>query len=200
MDVKRKALIATGLVAFWGGLAYWQWLGMPDPVHLPLANVSGKAVSPARTVSPSSPSGGLRVHLEQLASARTQREATFTTPRNIFAVPGSDGTLSVMRDVAGGQVSDQATEQALQQQVASLELAQYRYLGFVRMGDSAASRNMAVLTKNDEVVVGRAGQHLEQHLVVKSVSPESVTLRDLQAHIDHTVPLTEEAAGTQPQP
>ena len=68
------------------------------------------------------------------------------------------------------------------------------------MGDSAASRNMAVLTENDEVVVGRAGQHLERHLVVKSVSPESVTLRDLQAHIDHTVPLTEEAAGPSPSP
>lgn len=198
MDAKRKALIATGLVVLWGGLAYWQWLAMPDPVHLPLANVSGKAVSSARTSSPSAPAGGLRVHLEQLASARTQREATFTTPRNIFAVPGSDGTLSVIGAGTGGQVPEQATEQALQQQEASLELAQYRYLGFVRMGDTAASRSMAVLTKNDEVVVGRAGQHLERHLVVKSVSPESVTLRDLQAKIDHTVPLTEEAAGPQP--
>lgn len=201
MDTKRKALIATGLVALWGGLAYWQWVAIPDPVHLPLANVSGKAVSSVRSISPSSPSGGLRVHLEQLASARTQREATFTAPRNIFAVPGSDGTLSVIGAVSGSQVSEQATAEALQQQVASLELAQYRYLGFVRMGESANSnRNMAVLSKNDEVVVGRAGQHLERHLVVKSVSPESVTLRDLQAHVDHTVPLTEDAAVSQPQP
>ena len=111
MDARRKVLVAGGLVALWGGLAYWQWLAMPDPVHLPLANVSGKAMPSARPISPSSPSGGLRVHLEQLASARTQREATFTAPRNIFAVPGSDGTLSVMREVAGGQVPEQATEQ-----------------------------------------------------------------------------------------
>lgn len=199
MDAKRKALIATGLVAIWGGLAYWQWVAMPDPVHVPLANVAGKAALSARAISPS---GGLRVHLEQLASARTQREATFTTPRNIFAVPGSDGTLSVVGDVVGGQAApDQVTGQALEQQAASLELAQYRYLGFMRIGEFANSkRNMAVLSKNDEVVVGRAGQHLERHLVVKSVTPESVTLRDLQARIDHTVPLTEVAADPQPQP
>jgi len=199
MDVKRKALIATGLVALWGGLAYWQWVALPDPAHLPLANVSGKAALSARAISPS---GGLRVHLEQLASARTQREATFTTPRNIFAVPGSDGTLSVVGDVVGSQAApDQVTAQALEQQAASLELAQYRYLGFMRMGESTNSnRNMAVLSKNDEVMVGRAGQHLERHLVVKSVTPESVTLRDLQARIDHTVPLTEVAAEPQPQP
>ncbi|MEQ1794434.1 MAG: hypothetical protein ABL970_09610 [Nitrospira sp.] len=198
MDATRKALIATGLVMLWGGLAYWQWVALPDPAHLPLANVSGKTAGSART---STPSGGLRVHLEQLATARTQREATFTTPRNIFAVPGSDGTLSVVGDVAGGQAPEPVTAQMLQQQVASLELAQYRYLGFVRMGESANSKlNMAVLSKNDEVVVGRAGQYLEQHLVVKSVTPESVTLRDLQARIDHTVPLTEDAAVPQPQP
>lgn len=198
MDAKRKALIAIGLVVLWGGLAYWQWGAMPDPVRLPLANVSGKAALSARAISPS---GELRVHLEQLASARTQREATFTTPRNIFAVPGSDGTLSVVSDVVGGQAPDQVTAQALQQQVASLELAQYRYLGFVRMGESANNnRNTAVLSKNDEVVVGRAGQHLERYLVVKTVTPESVTLRDLQARIDHTVPLTEDAPGPQPQP
>ena len=108
MDAKRKALIATGLVAIWGGLAYWQWVAMPDPVHAPLANVSGKAAVSVRAISPS---GGLRVHLEQLASARTQREATFTTPRNIFAVPGSDGTLSVVGDVIGSQaVPDQVRE------------------------------------------------------------------------------------------
>lgn len=198
MDAKRKALIATGLVAIWGGLAYWQWVAMPDPVHVPLANVSGKAALSARA---GSPSGGLRVHLEQLASARTQREATFTTPRNIFALPGSDGTLSVVGNVAGGQAPDQVPAETLQQQAASLELAQYRYLGFMRIGESANSkRNMAVLSKNDEVVVGRAGQHLERHLVVKSVTPESVTLRDLEARIDHTVPLTEIAAEPQAQP
>ncbi len=196
MDAKQKALIAIGLVALWGGLVYRQWGALPDPVRLPLANTSGPASLLARPISRM---GGLRVHLEQLASARTQREATFTAPRNIFAAPGSDGAVSAVGDGSDGRRTDQASEQALQQQAASLELDQYRYLGFVRMGESAKSTgNTAVLSKNEEVLIGRVGQHLERHLVVKAITPESVTLRDTQARVDHTVPLTEDAAGPQP--
>lgn len=197
MDAKRKALIAIGLVAVWGAVAYWQWGGLPEPVRVPLANVSGSAPVGNRQTAQS---GGLRVHLEQLDAARTQRQATFTTPRNIFALPGSDGTLSIPGQMTGMPSPDQPSVQDLQQQAASLELAQYRYLGFVRMEESASrTGNTAVLSKNDEVMIGRAGQHLEPHLVVKAVTAESVTIRDVQARIDHTVPLTEDAAGP-PQP
>jgi hypothetical protein len=196
MDAKRKALIAIGLVALWGGVAYWQWGARPDPVRMPLANTTGPASSLAR---PLSRTGGLRVHLEQLASARTQREATFTAPRNIFAASGSDGTLSATGDGSEGGQASQVSEQALQQQAASLELDQYRYLGFVRMGESAkGTGNTAVMSKNEEVIIGRVGQSLERHLVVKAITPDSVTLRDTQARVDHTVPLTEDAAEPQP--
>lgn len=196
MDANRKALIAIALVALWGGVAYWQWGALPDPVRIPLANTSGPASSLARPISRT---GGLRVHLELLASARTQREATFTAPRNIFAAPGSDGTLAAAGDGSDGGQPNQGSEQALLQQAASLELEQYRYLGFVRMGESAKSTgNTAVLSKNEEVVIGRVGQHLERDLVVKAITPESVTLRDTRARVDHTVPLTEDAAGPQP--
>ncbi|NOS78371.1 MAG: hypothetical protein HOP35_10535 [Nitrospira sp.] len=191
MDAKQKALIAIGLVALWGGLAYRQWGALPDPVRLPLANTSGPASLLARPISRT---GGLRVHLEQLASARTQREATFAEPRNIFAAPGSDGALSAAGDRSDGGQPDQVSEQA-----TSLELDQYRYLGFVRMGESAkGAGHTAVLSKNEEVVIGRVGQHLERHLLVKSITPESVTLRDTQARIDHTVPLTEDADEPRP--
>ena len=197
MDAKRKALIAIGLVAVWGGVAYWQWGSLPEPIRVPLVNISGAA--PAEIRQPAQ-SGGLRVHLEQLDAARTQRQAAFTTPRNIFALPGSDGTLSLPGQMAGMSSPDQPSVQDLQQQAASLELAQYRYLGFVRMEESASrTGNTAVLSKNDEVMIGRAGQHLEPHLIVKTVTAESVTIRDIQARVDYTVPLREEAAGP-PQP
>ncbi|SPP66112.1 hypothetical protein [Nitrospira lenta] len=196
MDAKRKALIAIGLVALWGGVAYWQWGTLPDPVRVPLVNTSGPVSSLARSISRT---GGLRVHLEQLASARTQREATFTAPRNIFAASGLDGTLSASGDGSDSGQLNQASEEALQQQAASLELDQYRYLGFVRMGESTEnSGNTAVLSKNEEVMISRVGQRLERHLVVKAITPESVTLRDTQARVDHTVPLTEDAAEPQP--
>lgn len=196
MDAKQKALIAIGLFALWGGMAYWQWGARPDPVRIPLANISGPASPLGRSISRT---GGLRVHLEQLASARTQREATFTAPRNIFVAPGSDGILPAAGDGSEGGPTNQVSEQALQQQAASLELDQYRYLGFIRMGESASSTgNTAVLSKDEDVMVGRVGQHLERHLVVKAITSESVTLRDTHARVDHTILLTEDAAGPQP--
>jgi len=196
MDAKRKLFIAIGLAALWGGVGYWQWGALPDPVRLPLVNLSGPAASHPGSISRA---GGLRVHLEQLASARTQREATFTAPRNIFVAPGSDGAVSAAGDRSDGGRGAQASEQALHQQAVSLELDQYRYLGFVRMDEAAkGAGNTAVLSKNEEVVIGRVGQRLERHLVVKAITPEHVTLRDTQARVDHTVPLMEEAAEQQP--
>ena len=106
MDANRKALIAIALVALWGGVAYWQWGALPERVRMPLANISGPASSLARSISRT---GGLRVHLEQLASARTQREATFTAPRNIFAAPGSDG-LSAAGDGSDGCIGPAASQ------------------------------------------------------------------------------------------
>lgn len=198
MDVTRKKLIVASLIVLWGGLAYWQWMALPDQARVPLANVSGQPLSSPRAIPSLSP-GGLRVHLEQLASAGTQREAMFTAPRNIFALPGSDGTLAIAGEGGSAPVPDQVSNQTLQQQAVSLELAQYRYLGFVRIGEAASgTKNTAVLSKNDEVVIGRVGQRLEPHLVVKAVTPENVTLRDIQASIEHTIPLTEDAVTPQP--
>lgn len=196
MDRNRKVALAIGLVLLWIGLAYWQWGGMAEPVRVPLTNVSGVGGAVHRQTAQQA---GLRVNLELLAAARTQRETSFTAPRNIFAVPRADGTLPVTGEIAGISPPEQVSQQTVEQQAAALELAQYRYLGFVRIGEATDRRqNMAVLSKDDEVVVRRAGQALEPHLVVKAVTPENVTLRNTQAHLDHTVPLMEEAVPVQP--
>jgi hypothetical protein len=52
---------------------------------------------------------------------------------------------------------------------------------------------VAVLSKNNEdVVVVKVGDRVEEHLVLKAITPESVTIRDTGANIDQTVPLSEE--------
>jgi hypothetical protein len=189
MDAKKKTFLALILGVFWIGLAIWQWGTMKEPVRVPLTNVTGP---PTSGQTAKAKSGGLRVNLELLASARTQREETFSAPRNIFAVPSPDGTLSVGRDTP--QVSEQspAPEQALLEQVAMVEMAQYRYLGFLRLGEGRTNKDMAVLSKNEEVVVAKVGDHVEKHLVLKAITPESVTIRDTGTRIDQTVPLSEE--------
>ena len=77
---KMMALATIGLL--WGGILAWEWLTMEEPVRVSLMNVSGPA---ARSLAPRGTGDGLHVQLDLLAAARTQREMTFTTPRNIFA-------------------------------------------------------------------------------------------------------------------
>ena len=183
---KISALIALGLL--WGGILTWEWLTLEEPMRVPLTNVSGTA---SATRATRGVVDGLHVQLDLLAAARTQREMTFTLPRNIFVPPHSDDT-GVAR--ANQSESDPGLEQAQHQQTALDGLAQFHYLGFVRMEEGWRKKGeLAVLTKNDDVHVVRTRETLEDHVVVKAITQESVTLQDRKARVEHTVLLSEEA-------
>jgi hypothetical protein len=191
MDARQKIMLAAVLFLAWVGLAAWQWGAWKEPVRVPLVNVAGLASSAQPTNTKGS---GLRVYLELLEAARIERETTFAAPRNIFALPSSDGTLPVVTETASQVVDqDSSPENVALQQVVSAELAQYKYLGFVRL-DTGRKKNkdIAVLSKNEEVVVGKVGDRVEEHLVLKAITPEGVTIRDTGSSIDQNVPLSEE--------
>jgi hypothetical protein len=183
---KIAALVALGLL--WGGIIAWEWLVVEEPVRVPLANVSGPASTPRATRGTVD---GLHVQLDLLAAARTQREMTFTLPRNIFAPPRPDDS-GVAR--ANQSEFDPEAEEGLRQQEVLAGLAQFHYLGFVRMEEGWRKKGeLAVLTKNDDLHVVRAGETVEEHVVVKAITQESVTLQDRQSRVEHTVLLSEEA-------
>ena len=185
---QKKGLVLATIGLLWGGILAWEWLAVEEPVRVPLTNVSGLA-STARarrgTID------GLHVQLDLLAAARTQREMTFTPPRNIFAPPRPDDSGATR---ANQSEFDPGSEQALRQQEVLAGLAQFHYLGFVRMeGGWRKKGELAVLTKNDDLHVVRTGETVEDHVVVKAITQESVTLQDRQSRVEHTVLLSEEA-------
>lgn len=185
---QKKIAALVGLGLLWGGIVAWEWMTMAEPVRVPLTNVSGpgSASRASRGVV-----DGLRVQLDLLAAVRTQREMTFTPPRNIFAPPRADDTRVANTNQSE---SDPGVEQAQHQQAALDGLAQFHYLGFVRMEEGWRKKGeMAVLTKNDDVHVVRTGETVEDQVVVKAITQESVTLQDRQARVEHTVLLSEEA-------
>jgi len=185
---QKKGLVLATIGLLWGGILAWEWLAAEEPVRVPLTNVSGLASSArARrgTVD------GLHVQLDLLAAARTQQEMTFTTPRNIFALPRPDDTGAAR---APQSELDSGSEQALRQQEVLAGLAQFHYLGFVRMEEGwRKNGELAVLTKNDDLHVVRTGETVEDHVVVKAITQESVTLQDRQSRVEHIVLLSEEA-------
>ena len=189
MDIRRKkVLVLAALGTLWVGLFLWQWYSVEEPVRVPLTNVSGASASPAR--------GGddnLHVQLDLLAAARTQREMLFATPRNIFALP-STGAINASRPA-------EMPEASLRQQAVAADFAQFHYLGFVRTGEEwQKKQNVAVLTKNDDLLVVKAGETIDKHVVVKAITQESVTLVDRESRLEYTVLLSEEPESPAPAP
>jgi hypothetical protein len=181
---KMKALAI--LLAVWGVLASWQWYASKEPQKVPLTNVSGPASS---VPAAGGFEEGLHVRLELMASARTQRETTFATPRNIFLLP-------VNSEAAPPRVESGA--ESAQTPSDASGLGQFQYLGFVRMETEQEPKGpLAVLTRADDVYVVRKGELIDGRVVVKAITHESVTLQDRQSHQEYTVLLAEEAA-TQP--
>jgi hypothetical protein len=185
---QKKITALVGLGLLWGGIIGWEWLTMEEPERVPLTNVSG----PASVSRPTRGRvDGLQVQLNFLAATRTQREITFTPPRNIFAPLRTDvsGAASANR-----QEVDTGSEQALRQQAALAGLALFHYLGFVRAEEVSQKKGeMAVLTKKDDLHVVRTGETVEDHVVVKAITQESVTLLDRQSRVEHTVLLSKDA-------
>ena len=183
---KITALVGLGLL--WGGIIGWEWLTVEEPVRVPLTNVSGLASVPRPTRGRVD---GLQVQLNLLAASRTQREITFTPPRNIFALLRTDASGAAS---ANGPGVDAGSEQVLRQQAALAGLALFHYLGFVRSEEvSRKEGEMAVLTKKDDLHVVRTGETVEDHVVVKAITQESVTLLDRQSRVEHTVLLSKDA-------
>jgi len=185
---QKKIAALAGLGLLWGGILASEWLTMEEPVRVPLTNVSG---SGSTTRGTRGAVDGLRVQLDLLAAARTQREMTFTPPRNIFAPPRPDDS-GVAR--ANQPELDPGSGQALLQETVIAGLAQFHYLGFVRMEDGWRKKGqLAVLTKNDDLHIVRTGETVEDHVMVKTITEESVTLQDRRSRVEYTVLLSEEA-------
>lgn len=194
MGTKTKNILASGLVVLWVGLAAWQWNRMEEPQRVPLTNVTGPVSSGNQAVAAGT---GWRVNLGLLTSADIQRESSFTAPRNIFATPRGDGSLPLGLEAAVEIQPDSVSGETVAEQVEVEEPAQYRYLGFLRMGESQQkNKDIAVLSKDDEVMVLKVGDHVDDHVILRAITAESVIVRDTATRVEQTVPLSEAPAET----
>ncbi|MDH5347943.1 MAG: hypothetical protein OEW13_08545 [Nitrospira sp.] len=192
METRDKMILAISLILLWVGLAAWQWRFMEEPSRLPLTNITGSASSSQQAEGTGS---SRRVNLGLLASAGIQREASFIAPRNIFAVPRPDGSLLLSQGPALENHQESLPNESVAEQPEAAESAEYRYLGFLRIGESRQKTNaIAVLRKDDEVMVLKVGDHVDNHWILRAITAESVTMRDTDTRMDKTVLLSEETA------
>lgn len=215
----KQALLLSSLVALWIGLLIWQFGYSSEPARMPLTHISGPKVG-GRTPAPPA-RGGLQVHLDRLAAIKGQRQATFSTPRNIFAsllppaepvsVPDpaprrgrSRGSAKPVppQDTAEPQVEEEKgpTAEDIARLRIATELNLFRYVGFMAVGDgSKKKKTMAVVVKDEEMHLLQVGDTIAGEVLVKAVSPTEITLQDLASKITQVIPVTDEP-GTGGQP
>lgn len=188
MDGKQKAMVAGALILAWAGLAVSQWDLLKEPARVPLTNITGPATEDRDLERRR---GGLHVNLRLLKATAVQRDTTDMMPRNIFTMTTVEETLPVNPVAIPEQASSTET---FAEQGGVQESGQFKYLGFLRIGEKPLrSKSVAVLRKDDEVLVLKAGDHIDDHLMLKKITPDSVTVRDSGTQAEQTVGLSEEA-------
>ncbi len=193
---RHQLLLLAVLCLIWAGLVVWRVAEWEEPARVPLLNVSGMASGqPAPTRLASS---GLHVNLDLLEASRRLRDATFTIPRNIFAPPRADAAPAMNAVQPLQAESNHDSPEALPQQAASAELVQFRYLGYMQLGDGLGKREVALLVKQEEVHVVKAGETIEERFVVKTITPDAVTLQETGSRVEQIVPLAQEPEPQQP--
>ena len=118
-----------------------------------------------QTVAQGKTGASLRVDLDQLVASRTQREGTFATPKNIFSLARSGEPRTESSEPQLPVNRPLTTEEELSQQVTAADLAQFRYLGFFYLGSlRQEGREIALLVKNEDLHIVRAGEIIQQRV------------------------------------
>jgi hypothetical protein len=190
MDATKKVMMAGSLILVWAALAVSQWNLLEAPVRVPLTNVTGLATGGRQL---DGRGGELHVNLSLLKATAMERDATYMVPRNIFSMTPIEGTLSVNSGVVVPNQEETHATETLTEQGDAVESKPIRYLGFLRMGEGPrSSKSVAVLRKDDDVLVLKAGDRIDDRLVLKKITPESVTVRDSGAQLERIVGLSDE--------
>ena len=225
---KNQGLLLLTLVVLWIGLLVWQFGHSSEQERVPLTHVSGQRTVGKAPVAAAS-GGNLQVHLERLAAIKGQREATFSTPRNIFASllppepvvppppaprrgrgrgpaklasPAEEPVVEAPQNEEEPTVEEPKgpTPEEIERLRIATELNQFRYVGFMAVGGgSQKKKNMAVVVKNDEMHVVQVGEVIAGEVLVKAVSMSEITLQDVASKITQVIPVTD-APGAEGQP
>ena len=170
MRPRTRWMLLVIIFGIWIGAATWVFTQSPEPQRVSLTHVSGQK---GKSQAGQRKSGSdVKIHLELLTANRQRTEKGFTSPKNIFAAvfPGQG---SASGGIATSPVV-QPTHQELALEAGRQELAQFRYLGRL----SRAGRSEVFLAKGNALYIVKAGETIEQRILVKAITPSGVTLQE----------------------
>jgi hypothetical protein len=74
----------------------------------------------------------------------------------------------------------------LARQAGRQELSQYRYLGYL----TRSGKDEAFVSKGKDLHIVKAGEVIDQRVLVKAIGPTSITLQETASQVEHTVVMT----------
>jgi hypothetical protein len=77
------------------------------------------------------------------------------------------------------------TPEELAKKAGQQELSQYRYLGYL----TRSGKDEAFLSKGNNLHIVKAGEVIDQRVLVKAIGPTGVTLQETASQVEHTVVL-----------
>lgn len=195
MNERTRIRVLGALLGLWVLLA-WGLFGFSDePQRVPLVNISGPAVGPTGKSGEreSAAQRGLHVNLTQFEATRSQREEGFAPPKNIFAFPlgGKSRVASSMTPGVEPVDGVERTRQPDPVAQPSSGGSSWRYLGYVVMGTVRSDQPLAVLAFDDDLHIASSGGRLDDHLIVKTIEPDHVTLLEVPARVERTLHLVD---------
>ena len=182
MTARTRWIALLVLLGIWAGVAVWVFTGSPEPQRVPLTYVSGQKAK--REASRGKSESGLKIQLALLAANRQRTEKALGSPKNIFApvFPGQ-GNFDVAGAITNPVPIIQPTPEELALQAGRQELAQFRYLGYLSRG----GRDEAFLAKGNALHIAKAGETIEQRILVKAISPSGVMLQETSSKAEQLV-------------
>ena len=200
MTEERKKLLMIGLLSLWGLVLLWRFFGVEEPARAPLKYVTGQA-APREGAAPG---GGLQVASLDQIIPNGKKNMEFTKPKNILAPLGMREEQSVSKPhVAARRGPRQGlaglmppvaappppppppSPEELAAQAGREELSRYRYMGYL----ARQGRNQAVLAKEQKLHIVWTGETIEGRVVVKTITPTAVTLKEVPSQIEQILQL-----------
>ena len=199
MSSRTQWMVLLLLSGLWAGLVLWQVADTPEPTRVSLKFVTGQTAS--GEAGRGTREAGMKIRLDLLQAEQSQAGRAFVAPKNIFApllveAPRVKGPstwevstpASPAPQIAAPLPPPAPTPEELAAQAAQSELAQYRYLGYL----SRQGRNEAFLSKGKELHIVRAGETIEQRILVRAITPTGVSLQETRSQVEKTVLLAGE--------
>ena len=206
MTEERKKLLMIGLMGLWGLVLLWRFFGVEEPARAPLKYVTGQAAPREGAV----PGGGLQVSsLDQIIPSG-KKSMEFTKPKNILAPLTMREEQSASRPrVAARRAPRQGlaglmppvtappppppppSPEELAAQAGREELSRYRYMGYL----ARQGRNQAVLAKEQKLHIVWTGETIEGRVVVKTITPTAVTLKEMPSQVEQILQLQAAEGG-----